>query len=119
MLKTLVTAAAVAALMTGAAHAGEKMKSHTNAQAVQPAADGMATDASAMEAKPDTTTAADTGIASDTSANVSADAAAPDAAAVVTTNMVTNGPIADTPENRAQYGQPLSQSGKRTLAKGN
>jgi hypothetical protein len=32
---------------------------------------------------------------------------------------VTNGPIPDTAENRAKYGQPLSRAGKRTAAKGN
>lgn len=118
MLKTLIATAAAAALMTGAAHAGEKMKTQTSAEAEQPAAaDTMSTDASATT--PDTTAAADTGTASDTSAVVSANAGAGDASAVVTTNMVTNGPIADTPENRAQYGQPLSHAGKRTLAKGN
>jgi hypothetical protein len=33
--------------------------------------------------------------------------------------MVTNGPVADTPENRAKYGQPMSRAGKRTAARGN
>ena len=42
-----------------------------------------------------------------------------DASAVVTVNTVTNGPVADTPENRAKYGQPLSRAGKRTAPKGN
>ena len=117
-IAALVTAAAAAALMAGAAHAGEKMKTQTSAEGEQPAAaDIMSTDASAMT--PDTTAAADTGSASDASAVVSANAQASDASAVVTTNMVTNGPIDDTPENRAKYGQPLSHAGKRTLAKGN
>jgi hypothetical protein len=36
------------------------------------------------------------------------------------TNMtVTNGPVPDTRENRAKYGQPLSRAGKRTAARGN
>jgi uncharacterized surface protein with fasciclin (FAS1) repeats len=34
-------------------------------------------------------------------------------------NVVTNGPVADTPENRAKYGAPMSNAGKRTAAKGN
>ncbi|HEX5380348.1 MAG TPA: hypothetical protein VFW47_17350, partial [Phenylobacterium sp.] len=46
-------------------------------------------------------------------------AASTDASAVVSTITVTNGPVADTPENRAKYGQPLSRAGKRTAAKGN
>ena len=36
-----------------------------------------------------------------------------------TTTMVTNGPVPDTAENRAKYGQPLSRAGKRTAARGN
>jgi hypothetical protein len=48
-----------------------------------------------------------------------APAASSDASAVVSTTTVTNGPIADTPENRAKYGQPMSRAGKRTAAKGN
>lgn len=36
-----------------------------------------------------------------------------------TTMTVTNGPVPDTAENRAKYGQPLSRAGKRTAARGN
>lgn len=36
-----------------------------------------------------------------------------------TTTTVTNGPVPDTAENRAKYGQPLSRAGKRTAARGN
>ena len=39
--------------------------------------------------------------------------------ASVTVTTVTSGPVADTPENRAKYGQPMSRAGKRTAAKGN
>jgi hypothetical protein len=42
-----------------------------------------------------------------------------DVSATVTTTTVTNGPIADTPENRAKYGQPLSRAGKASKARGN
>jgi hypothetical protein len=43
-----------------------------------------------------------------------------DVATTTFTNMtVTNGPVPDTKENRAKYGQPLSHAGKRTAAKGN
>jgi len=34
-------------------------------------------------------------------------------------NVVTNGPIPDTPENRARYGAPISNGGKRTAPAGN
>lgn len=37
----------------------------------------------------------------------------------VTMRTVTNGPVPDTAENRAKYGQPLSRAGKRTAASGN
>jgi hypothetical protein len=37
----------------------------------------------------------------------------------VTTQVVTNGPIPDTAENRAKYGQPMSHAGKRTAPAGN
>ena len=39
--------------------------------------------------------------------------------ATVTNATVTNGPVPDTAENRAKYGQPMSHAGKRTPAKGN
>ncbi|MFD1189811.1 hypothetical protein [Phenylobacterium conjunctum] len=49
----------------------------------------------------------------------SAMGAGADVAATVTTTTVTNGPIADTPENRAKYGQPMSRAGKASKARGN
>lgn len=49
----------------------------------------------------------------------SAMGAGTDVAATMTTTTVTNGPIADTPENRAKYGQPLSRAGKASKARGN
>lgn len=62
----------------------------------------------------------------DTGPTASTDVTAPAAsatsyaqAASVTTTTVTNGPVADTPENRAKYGQPMSNAGKRTAARGN
>jgi hypothetical protein len=39
--------------------------------------------------------------------------------ATLTDTVVTNGPVADTPENRAKYGQPMSRAGKRSDARGN
>jgi hypothetical protein len=35
------------------------------------------------------------------------------------TDLVSNGPVPDTPQNRAKYGQPLSHAGKMTKAAGN
>jgi hypothetical protein len=62
------------------------------------------------------------GAMSDMSASAAATpatAASTDASATVTTSLVTNGPVADTPENRAKYGAPLSNAGRRTAARGN
>jgi hypothetical protein len=63
----------------------------------------------------------DTGVTTTTETAAATDVAAPASAqaATVTTTTVTNGPVADTPENRAKYGQPMSRAGKRTAAKGN
>jgi UrcA family protein len=41
------------------------------------------------------------------------------AEASYTTSTVTNGPVPDTRENRAKYGQPMSHAGKRTAPAGN
>lgn len=41
------------------------------------------------------------------------------APASYTTSTVTNGPVPDTKENRAKYGMPMSNAGKRTAAAGN
>lgn len=35
------------------------------------------------------------------------------------TDLITNGPVPDTPQNRAKYGQPLSHAGRATKAAGN
>ncbi len=62
----------------------------------------------------------DTAATVDTTAAVAAPAAGGYAQSVsVTTTTVTNGPVADTPENRAKYGSPMSRAGKRTAARGN
>jgi hypothetical protein len=37
----------------------------------------------------------------------------------VTMQVVSNGPVADTPENRQRFGGPMSRAGRRTSAKGN
>lgn len=40
-------------------------------------------------------------------------------AATAGTDVVSNGPVPDTPANRAKYGQPLSQTGRMSKAAGN
>ena len=37
----------------------------------------------------------------------------------VNVQVVSNGPVPDTPENRAKYGKPMSHAGKRTPPAGN
>jgi hypothetical protein len=37
----------------------------------------------------------------------------------VTTEVIASAPVPDTPANRARYGQPLSNGGRRTAASGN
>ena len=48
----------------------------------------------------------------DTSA-INSNATAMSSGATVTNTTVTNGPVPDTPENRAKYGSPMSHAGKR------
>lgn len=51
--------------------------------------------------------------------STSVTAADPSTGATLTVTTFTNGPVPDTKENRARYGQPMSNAGKRTPAKGN
>ena len=116
MIRTLLTAAAAMALLASGAHAGDGMKKKpkpAEAAASQMKEDMPGKAASDMDASPK---------APDTSVNppVSADAAsaAVDTSAVVAVQTVTNGPVADTPENRALY-KPLSRAGRHTAPRGN
>jgi hypothetical protein len=119
-LKILLSSAmAASALTAGIAMAQE-------APTTPAAAD--ATAAPAMQSADPAQGAPDAGVAptspdaaappsTDTSAAAATSSAAP--ASATTTNLtLTNGPVADTPENRAKYA-PLSHAGKRTAAKGN
>jgi hypothetical protein len=64
----------------------------------------------------ETTTTTETTTIDSTTATSATTSASP---ASFTTTMVTNGPVPDTAENRAKYGQPMSRAGKRTAARGN
>jgi hypothetical protein len=77
---------------------------------------GNSADASAQGAADTSAASSD---ASATAAVIPATSVATDASATITTSLVTNGPVADTPENRAKYGAPLSNAGKRTAPRGN
>jgi uncharacterized surface protein with fasciclin (FAS1) repeats len=57
-----------------------------------------------------------------TSGTVPVSSQSPDAQASLKAgdaNVVSNPPVADTPENRAKYGKPMSNAGKRTAPRGN
>lgn len=78
-------------------------------------------DPSALSSNPATTPSATT-TSTDTAGVVPMSSQPPEAQATLKAgdaNVVTNGPVADTPENRAKYGAPMSNAGKRTAAKGN
>jgi hypothetical protein len=115
-LTHLTIATAAVTLLGGAAYAQQP-------QAPAAPAPGSAQyqDKTVGEAAPATADAlppAPTGSATQTAP--AAPAAGADVSATTFTNMtVTNGPVPDTAENRAKYGQPLSRAGKRTAARGN
>nr|WP_295109254.1 fasciclin domain-containing protein [uncultured Caulobacter sp.] len=87
------------------------------AQAAPTQASDMAADPAAS---PSATSAPASGV--NTSGVVPVSSQSPDAQASLKAgdpNVVSNPPVADTPENRAKYGKPMSNAGKRTAPKGN
>jgi hypothetical protein len=73
-------------------------------------------------------TTSSSSVATDTSSSssVSTTATAPSAASMgvnastgANVQLITNGPVPDTPENRAKYGDPMSRAGKMTAPAGN
>ena len=86
------------------------------AQASYPAGPPMATPA-ASQPIPDGTVAASSATVAVTP--VGGASANDKAAGEVKTTVVTNGPIPDTPENRAKYASPLSNAGRKSPAVGN
>ena len=132
-MKTLLTTAAALALIGGAAHAGEGAKKSKPADPAQmhgqmhdqmrdetgKAMTPPGADASATPAMPDTSVnppANDTAAMPPASPDASAEGVP--ASATVSANATTNGPVADTPENRAKY-KPLSNAGNRSKPGGN
>lgn len=120
-LKFLAIAAAASALMAGAAYAQPSTPPAPDTEPATSAPPVPTPDTSVST----TTDATATTSPSDTTATTSASGATATSAtsfgagASVTTTLVTNGPVPDTAENRAKYGQPLSRAGKRTAARGN
>jgi hypothetical protein len=119
-LRYFVTAAAASALLAGAVYAQDA----TNPAPADQGAAAAPADTSASTNQAGATVPATAGAAAAPATDASAppaEAAAgsgvPTAAVQVATT--TNGPIPDTPENRAKYGQPLSNAGKHSKAKGN
>jgi hypothetical protein len=113
----LMTAVAASALFAGAAMAQDATTSaHAGAShdANMPAGPVNPSSADSTVSTPSTTTTTTT-----TSADGAVSAGAYATGASVTTSTVTNGPVPDTAENRAKYGAPMSNAGKRTAPAGN
>ena len=127
-LSHLLTATAAVALMGGAALAQDSMQSTEPATEAPATGEAMPMPESATPAPMDPSATTSPDSTGDTVSVPAATQNAMDAAATtptttpsgapVTVNMVTNGPVADTPENRAKYA-PFSNAGKRTKAAGN
>lgn len=97
---TLFTAVAATALIGGAVFAQQPTTPST-------------------DTAPPTTSAPAQAAPTGTATATSVTTADPSSGATVTVTTLTNGPVPDTPANRAKYGQPMSNAGKRTPAKGN
>ncbi|MDB5450187.1 MAG: hypothetical protein JWQ52_1315 [Phenylobacterium sp.] len=128
-LHYLLGAVAASALMTGAAYAqaGSSAQPTTGATTDPTVPAPAGSSSTTMPSGPvnssvstDTTGASTTTTTDTTSTGATANSATNYAqGASVTTTTLTNGPIPDTPENRAKYGKPMSHAGKRSPAKGN
>lgn len=114
-LTRLLTAAAVSALLAGPAFAGPDP-----AQTPDPAmSEPMQAPAATQSGTPASTTVVDP----NAPAVILQDSPTPPENAWTLKagdpNVVTNGPVPDTRENRARYGQPISNGGRRTTPAGN
>lgn len=124
-MSRLFAVAAATALMSGAALAQTTTTTTTtpvDQAPVNPAAPpAEMTDPGMMSPNPATTPSAST-LGTDTAGVVPMSSQSPEVQATLKAgdpNVVSNAPIADTPENRAKYGKPMSNAGKRSAAKGN
>lgn len=120
----LMTAAAATALLAGAAHAQTMPNTATSTtddavrqsgmtNTTDPAMAGSAGTSMTTPSATMAPTGTRTDVVSTSSPEQQATLKAGDA------NVVSNGPVADTPENRAKYGAPMSRAGKRTQPAGN
>jgi len=103
MLIKVLTASAAAALLSTAAYA--QQLDHTTS----------AHSPNTVNPAPEAAAPAATTFSSDVVA-ISAEEAR---ARGITVEMVASAPVPDTPENRAKYGQPMSNAGKRTAPRAN
>jgi hypothetical protein len=121
LTKAFVTAAAAGLLAASAAQAGDHMDKtaeHTDTTSASAATTVNPTTTTSTWSTTSPTMSADTGLSSDVSAVVpmsTGDALA----AGGTVQIIASSPVADTPENRALYGGPMSVSGQRTRPAGN
>ncbi len=113
----LMTAAAATALLAGAAHAQTMPNTATSTTDEAVRQSGMTNTTDSTMAAPASTTMAPTGMRTDVVSTSSPEQQATLKAGDA--NVVSNGPVADTPENRAKYGSPMSRAGKRTQPAGN
>ena len=112
-----IAASAVAlALVSSAATAAQQPTSPTEEA---PPAESHSGDPAAAHKMPMPNTSTTTRTAVESTLDVAPSATTVARPASVTTTVVANAPIPDTAENRAKYGQPMSNAGKRTAASGN
>ncbi len=120
--RLMIASAAVAALMAGAAFAQQAGDTAVNPPAANSPPASLPTGNAAAPRGPASldVTAPRTGA---DSATVAPAAGAPTerapAASVGGADLVTNGPVPDTHENRAKYGSPMSNAGRLTKPAGN
>jgi hypothetical protein len=115
MFVRLATATAALALMSGVAMAQSTAPVNPDPTAAAPA-----DQTAPAPTDPTAATTAATGMATDTAGRVSS--MPPEQQAGLKAgdpNVVSNPPVADTPENRKLYGKPLSNAGRRTAPQGN
>lgn len=131
MFVRIATAAAALTLMSGVAMAQSTAPQagapvNPDPTAAAPADQTMPADPAATTPMPADPTAATmapapTGMATDTAGTMTS-SSSPETQATLKAgdpNVVSNPPVADTPENRKLYGKPMSNAGKHSAAKGN
>ena len=111
LIKALLAAAAVSSI-AGAAFAAPDYDKGQDVTAQSTPTDQTQPASSAGNSVPATAVTPSANVASSTTT-------VDENGATVTTQLITNGPVPDTPQNRARYGQPLSHAGRMTAPKGN